>query len=107
MKTIYLDSDYICHLTPSEDRTLYETSYFDGMCDNYILGYRLVPEGETWTREDGHVFHGFMVCPAAPLNELILQQNQYETDLENMLPLEDVADLIEALYDSDMEVING
>lgn len=43
MNTIYLDSDYKCHLTDDGTMTAIETDAFDGKCDTYIEGYRFVP----------------------------------------------------------------
>ena len=70
MKTIYLDSDYKCHLADDGTMTTVETDYFDGKCDAFIEGYRFVPAGSTWTREDGEVFEGEMIAPWKPWNEL-------------------------------------
>ena len=61
--TIYIDNEYKCHTFPGEGLTTIETDAFDGKCHQYIEGYRFVPAGETWTREDGEVFHGEMVAP--------------------------------------------
>ena len=43
--TIYVDRNFICHLTAAEDRTAVETDAFDGKCDGYIDGFRFVPYG--------------------------------------------------------------
>ena len=77
MKTIYLDSDFRCHITPAEGLTPMETSFFDGKCDAYIQGYRLVPEGMTWTREDGRQFRGEMAAPWRDHAILCAYQQQY------------------------------
>lgn len=61
--TIYIDNDYKCHTSPGERRTAVETNAFDGKCRQYIEGYRFVPTGESWTREDGHTFTGEMIAP--------------------------------------------
>ena len=66
MRIIYIDSDYKCHTiddgTNGSLRAI-ETEIFDGMCNAYIEGYRFVPKGEKWIRDDGAVFHGEMVAP--------------------------------------------
>lgn len=62
--TIYLDSEFICHLTDDGTMTAIETDDFDGQTDAFIEGYRYVPEGETWTRSDGVQFKGLMIAPA-------------------------------------------
>lgn len=61
--TIYIDNYYKCHTSPGDGLTAVETDAFDGKCRQYIEGYRFVPSGETWIREDGQVFIGEMVAP--------------------------------------------
>lgn len=48
--TIYIDTNYKCHVTDDGTMTAVETDAFDGMCTEYIEGYRYVPAGQTWTR---------------------------------------------------------
>lgn len=81
--TIYLDSDYKCHVTNNGTMRSYETEVFDGKCQTYIEGYRLVPEGEVWMREDGAVFRGQMISPWQSMAILQAAQRQYEQDLLN------------------------
>lgn len=78
--TIYIDSDYKCHTTTADGLTAVETDVFDGMCAAYIEGYRFVPAGQTWTRPDGVVFQGEMVCPWRPWRELDSAQRAYEQE---------------------------
>ena len=78
MKTIYLESNFRCHATPGEGRVEIETDFFDGKCDAYIEGYRLVPEGSVWTRSDGKVFRGLMIAPWKDYAILQAYQEQYE-----------------------------
>ena len=61
--TIYIDRDFKCHTEPAAGRTAVETDAFDGKCRQYIEGYRFVPSGQSWTREDGQVFRGEMIAP--------------------------------------------
>ena len=63
MRTIYLDSDFKCHVTDDGTFASFETDFFDGKCDTFIEGYRFVPAGEVWTRPDDVVFAGEMVAP--------------------------------------------
>ena len=58
--TIYIDTDYKCHVTDTGGLTAVETDAFDGKCAECIEGSRFVPAGETWIREDGNVFTGEM-----------------------------------------------
>lgn len=63
MKTIYIDSDFKCHTINDGTMTAVETNFFDGKCNAFIEGYRFVPAGETWIREDGEQFSGEMIVP--------------------------------------------
>lgn len=86
MNTIYLDSDYKCHLTDDGTMTAIETDAFDGKCAAYIEGYRFVPSGSTWEREDGVKFQGEMVSPWKDWRELDKAQRTYEQEqYQNLL----------------------
>ena len=76
--TIYIDNDCKCHVQPGEGRTAAETAFFDGCCDAFIEGYRLVPAGSVWTRADGQIFEGEMAAPWKPWHELDAAQRAYE-----------------------------
>lgn len=82
MKTIYIDSEYRCHVA-NLDGAFREvgTPFFDDKCDAFIEGYRFVPSGESWTRSDGAVFHGEMVSPWKDYAELDAAQREYERQL--------------------------
>lgn len=81
MNTIYLDSDFKCHAADDGTMKAVETDYFDGKCPEYIEGYRFVPAGQSWTREDGTVFCGEMAAPWKPWQELDKAQRGYEREL--------------------------
>ena len=81
MKTIYLDSEFKCHVADDGAMTAVETDFFDGKCDFFIEGYRIIPSGESWTRSDGVVFYGEMVAPWKPYSELDAAQREYEKQL--------------------------
>ena len=81
MRTVYIDSDYKCHPDGGEGLTAVETDFFDGKCDAFVSGYRFVPAGESWTREDGTVFSGEMIAPWMPIVELDAAQREYERQL--------------------------
>ena len=78
--TIYIDPEYKCYLTGADDRIAVETDFFDGKCAELIEGYRYVPEGAIWEREDGMVFYGLMVTPWKPYAELLAAQMAYELE---------------------------
>ena len=91
MRKIYIDFDYKCHVTNNGTMREVETDAFDGKCDTFIDGYRFVPNGESWTRSDGVVFHGEMVSPWKDYSELDHAQREYEkeklADAENALAI--------------------
>ena len=90
--TIYIDSDYKCHVSAAEGRRAIETDAFNGKCPEWIESFRFVPADETWTREDGEVFKGEMVTPWKDLSEaytaqiayLERQNTQYEAALSEI-----------------------
>ena len=82
---IYLDKAYRCHTAPSDGLTAVETDFFDGKAPGYIEGYRFVPEGQSWTRDDGAVFVGEMVTPWTDWRELDAAQRAYERKQYNDL----------------------
>ena len=90
-RTIYLDSDFKCHVANADTLTAVETDFFDGKCDTYIEGFQFVPHGENWTRSDGVVFHGEMISPWKDYAELESVQREYEreklADAENALAI--------------------
>lgn len=75
--TIYIDSDYKCHVSAAEGHRAVETNFFNGKCPEWIESFRFVPEGETWTREDGEEFRGEMVTPWKDLSEAYTAQTAY------------------------------
>lgn len=77
---VYIDTEFKCYTAPAEGLTEAETDFFDGKCASYIEGYRFVPAGESWTREDGQVFHGEMVAPWRPYGILSEFQEIYEEE---------------------------
>lgn len=93
--TIYIDNEYKCHTSPADGLTAIETDAFDGKCRQYIEGYRFVPAGESWTREDGQVFEGEMVAPWRDYAILAEFQSIYE---EEQAKQADMAAALEAIY---------
>lgn len=88
MRTIYIDSDFKCHVANDGTLRTVETEYFDGKCDIYVEGYRFVPDGETWVRNDGVQFIGEMVTPWKDIAVLAAAQTQHEKDSEQMADME-------------------
>lgn len=91
---IYIDSDYRCHTSnPYEEYREFDVHYFDDKCTELIEGYRYVPPGETWTREDSEVFAGEMIAPAVDYTQLDAAQRIHERIL-----LAEYESLINELY---------
>lgn len=103
--TIYIDNDYRCRTSPGEGLTAIETDAFKGKCSRYIEGYRFVPAGESWTREDGQVFTGEMTAPWRDYGILAELQALYEE--EQTKAVEEIAALVEEVYNSDLEVMEN
>ena len=75
--TIYIDSDYKCHVSAAAGFTPTEIDAFNGKCPEWIESFRFVPDGETWTRKDGEVFKGKMLTPWKDLGEAYTAQTVY------------------------------
>lgn len=99
---IYIDSDYRCHLVDDGTMRPVDTDFFDGKCQTFIEGYRFVPAGESWTREDGCVFRGEMIFPAVNSADLEIAQRKADEEAH----LAELGALIEEIYNEDLEVID-
>lgn len=79
---IYIDSDCRCHTSnPTGSYRAFEDPFFDDKCTALIEIYRYVPDGETFTREDGEKFLGKMITPAVYDESACKLQEQYEAML--------------------------
>lgn len=78
--TIYIDFDYKCHVSDDGTMREFDVSFFEGKCVEFIEGYRYVPAGETWEREDGEMFNGEMIAPWKDYSRLYLAQLEYEVE---------------------------
>lgn len=76
--TVYIDINFKCHAENGDGRVAVETDFFEGKCPEFIEGYRFVPAGETWTREDGVEFAGKMIAPFVDYAALDAAQREYE-----------------------------
>lgn len=85
--TIYIDSDYKCHVSAAEGRREIETNEFDGKCKTYIEGYRFVPAGEKWIMPNGVFFKGEMIAPWKDYNYLRAAQEAYEQGQDEILTM--------------------
>ena len=95
---LYLDGNYIAHAEQDTEglRIPWEDScgFFTAKCPAFIEGYRVVPEGKTWIREDGAVFTGLMIAPV--VNPTILQTLQAVVDDTTITQLD--TDVVELTY---------
>ena len=103
--TIYIDNDYKCYISIGVGLTAINTDAFDGKCTRFIEGYRFVPADKSWTREDGQVFYGEMVSPWR--DSTILDELQALYEEEQAKATEEIAAIVEEVYNSDMEVIEN
>lgn len=82
---IFFDNECKCHVSnPNGTYTEIEApEQFNGKCAAYIEGFRVKPEGYTFTRKDGKVFgpDGYSVSPWEDLALLNRFQAQYEAQL--------------------------
>lgn len=89
MREIYIDSEFKCFAKNDGNLLAVETDAFDGKCDAFVEGYRFVPAGKTWVREDGVSFAGEMIAPWKDHGELDAAQRLYEEqereDMRNAL----------------------
>lgn len=77
---VYIDSEFKCHVSPGEGLTEVEVSFFDNKCNEFVEGYRFVPSGSVWTREDGIEFAGEMIAPWKLYDQLYKAQLEYELE---------------------------
>ena len=70
MRTIYVDSEFKCHVADDGTRKAVETDFFDGKCDTFIEGY-------CYDTRNGYV----QIYPVLPFGELDSAQREYEKQL--------------------------
>ena len=70
MRTIYIDSDYKCHISNDGTMTEVQTDFFDGKCDFYV-------EGFCYDTSKGYV----QIYPWKDYAELDNAQREYEKQL--------------------------
>lgn len=81
MTKVYIGKDFRCHAYPGDNLRELEDDFFDNKSPSIIEFFRFVPEGETWTREDGETFEGKMITLAVDDPSIWKLQEQYETML--------------------------
>ena len=93
MKIIFLDTDYMCHITDDGTRPEIQTDYFDNLCNNAIELMRFVPEGATWTRPDGRVIHGEFI-QATDSAKIDAYQRQWMEDQAQMADMQNALEIL-------------
>lgn len=93
MKTIYVDSDFMCHTTNDGTMTEVQLDEFDALCNNAIELMRYVPENETWTRPDGRVIHGIFI-QATDSARIDAYQKQYREDQAQMADMQNALEIL-------------
>ena len=109
--TIYIDDDFKCYTEDADGLRPVETDFFDGKVAAFIGGYHFVPEGETWTRDDGAIFAGQMICPHVDYNLLDAAQREDEREALEILgaigeaPPSEMAREIREVFDVAVELL--
>ena len=109
--TIYIDEDFRCYAEAGDGLRAVETAFFDGKAPGYVAGYRFIPDGESWTAEDGTVYRGEAAFPAVDWEGLDKVQREYEREqipvltAQNSELVEAMAAMVEDIYESDLAVI--
>ena len=73
---IYIDEDFKCYAESADGLRACESAFFDGKGKRLIRGYRYLPQGEKWVRDDGVVFYGEMIAPIEDPSILQLYDQQ-------------------------------
>lgn len=96
--TIYIDSEYKCHVSNDGTMREFDVPFFDGKCDVFVEGYRYIPANEAWEREDGETFNGEMIAPWKDYSELYLAQLEYEVE-QYKAALTEIETALEVTYE--------
>ena len=108
----YLDENYKCHKNDVGNCRVFESRYFDGKADAVIEGYMFVPGGEEAIL-NGETVIGRLFTHWKPWHELDAAQRAYEREQleavkrENEELLSDLAAMVDAVYESDLERIEA
>ena len=100
---IYIDNNFLCHLDNDGTRRSFDVPYFDGKCRTFIEGCCFIPAGESWTDGYGKTFYGEIIIPIKL--PIILEKVQQQYEINEINYLADLGELIEDLYNADLEVI--
>lgn len=87
MRTIYIDSGYMCHLENGEGRTEVQTDVFDGVVNDAIPYYRYIPQGKSYTDKKGRTLHGLFIQATDSAMIDRITQTAIMTDMQNALSI--------------------
>lgn len=105
---IFIDSEYKCHIENDGTMREFEVPAFFGKCEEYIEGFRYIPEGESLVI-GGREFMGEMLAPFVRFSELDMAQYRYEREKLDEVTRENdelvaaLAEMVETVYESDLE----
>ena len=105
MKTIYLDENYICHIDYKPGYKTIETNALDSFTDIALEYIRYIPEGEELINETiGQILYGpfIQILNSDAVDNI---QRQFDIDNENMILLSDIAEIIDIIYQIDLNTI--
>ena len=103
MKTIYIDKNFICHPNYITGRKKYVVDFLDNVPNECIEYYRYVPDGEVYIHNNKKIFGEFIqVIKADEIVQLAEKNIKQEED-----HLNELAGLIEVIYEQDMEMIDN
>ena len=100
MKTIYLDSNYMCHIDDNGTRQKIVTDVFDSMCEKAIECYRFIPEGQIWEKSKTSILHGPFIQAVTESSSI---QQQHEIDDSKYT--QELGALIDEIYAEDLDII--
>ena len=85
---VYIDSKYKAHVSGDDTMRAVEVPFFDGKCQEFIEGFRYIPDDEVWIDDDGLRFEGPMYSAWKDYEELSQAQIEYERQLIKQLKIE-------------------
>lgn len=104
MKTVYLDEAFLCHAENAEGRRAVETEVFDETPESALPCFRFVPPGESY--EDSVCPDGWIQClDSEKVRACYEQQRITELSAQNEALINDMAQLVEEVYQSDLEMM--
>lgn len=92
--TIYLDSDFRCHLQDDGTRMAVETEAFEGKCEAFVSAYHYIPSGYSWQHQSGIIYNGLAIIADADYSVLARIQEQYEYDQEQSVDMQNALEIL-------------